>query len=140
MADDLGIGVEDVAEDGGPGGIQHRKGFFYVADGDGAVTHHQKDCVGKVCQDRRVLEKAAGRGVEDDAVHLGAELPEAQALWKLYPVMDSALDAAGGRALYHDIELPLCSVLARMEEKGFLVDRKALADFGESLTAGIDAL
>ena len=74
------------------------------------------------------------------ARHLGAELPEAQALWELYPVMDSALDAAGGRALYHDIELPLCSVLARMEEKGFLVDRKALAAFGEGLAGGIERL
>ena len=54
--------------------------------------------------------------------------------------MDSALDAAGGRALYHDIELPLCSVLARMEEKGFLVDRKALAAFGEGLAGGIERL
>ena len=42
--------------------------------------------------------------------------------------------------LYFDIELPLCQVLAEMERAGFLVDRKALADFGESLTAGIDAL
>ncbi len=42
--------------------------------------------------------------------------------------------------LYYEIELPLCPVLAEMERAGFLVDRAALAAFGEGLTAGIDAL
>ena len=37
-------------------------------------------------------------------------------------------------------ELPLCPVLARMEQAGFLVDRKALYDFGESLTSSIEQL
>ena len=35
--------------------------------------------------------------------------------------------------LYYDVELPLCRVLADMETAGFLVDRKALAEFGEML-------
>ena len=74
------------------------------------------------------------------ARHLGAELPEAQALWELYPVMDAALSGVGAGELYYGIELPLCAVLAGMEEKGFLVDRKALAAFGESLSGGIEQL
>jgi len=41
--------------------------------------------------------------------------------------------------LYYDIELPLCRVLAEMERTGFLVDKDALADFGESLSIGITA-
>ena len=72
--------------------------------------------------------------------HLGAELPEAQAVLELMPVMREKLEAAGAARLYDDIELPLCAVLARMEQKGFYVDKKALSDFGESLTASIDAL
>ena len=39
--------------------------------------------------------------------------------------------------LYSDIELPLCSVLAKMEHAGFLVDSSALAGFGETLSTGI---
>ena len=36
--------------------------------------------------------------------------------------------------LLTELELPLCRVLAEMEHTGFLVDRKALADFGVLLT------
>ncbi len=35
--------------------------------------------------------------------------------------------------VYYDVELPLCPVLAEMEREGVLVDRKALALFGEKL-------
>ena len=72
--------------------------------------------------------------------HLGAELPEAQAVLELMPVLREKIEAAGAARLYDDIELPLCEVLAQMERQGFLVDKKALSDFGESLTADIDAL
>lgn len=40
--------------------------------------------------------------------------------------------------LYQSIELPLCSVLAEMETEGVLVDRGALAAFGEMLAQRID--
>lgn len=72
--------------------------------------------------------------------YLGAELPEARAALELMAPMRTKLAENGAEKLYFDIELPLCQVLAEMERAGFLVDRKALADFGESLTAGIDAL
>ena len=39
--------------------------------------------------------------------------------------------------LYNEIEAPLCGVLAEMEHFGFLVDKEALAEFGESLSTGI---
>ena len=39
--------------------------------------------------------------------------------------------------LFSDIELPLCPVLAKMEHAGFLVDKTALAGFGETLSSGI---
>ncbi len=42
--------------------------------------------------------------------------------------------------LYYDVELPLCAVLARMEQRGFLIDRTALAQFGETLQASITQL
>ena len=72
--------------------------------------------------------------------HLGAELPAAQAVLELIAPMRAKIEENGAARLYDEIELPLCEVLAEMERTGFLVDRKALSDFGESLTAGIDAL
>ena len=42
--------------------------------------------------------------------------------------------------LYYDVELPLCAVLAQMEQRGFLIDRAALAQFGETLQTSITQL
>lgn len=42
--------------------------------------------------------------------------------------------------LYYEVEIPLCRVLAEMEYAGFLVDKDALFDFGESLTESIELL
>ena len=72
--------------------------------------------------------------------YLGEELPDAQSVWALQPVLHEKMDAQAMLPLYTDIELPLCPVLARMEQAGFLVDRKALYDFGERLTSSIEQL
>lgn len=72
--------------------------------------------------------------------YLGEELPDAQSVWALQPVLHEKMDAQAMLPLYTDVELPLCPVLARMEQTGFLVDRKALYDFGESLTSSIEQL
>ena len=72
--------------------------------------------------------------------YLGRELDGAEALWALYDVLPGKLDELGMHELYYDIELPLCPVLADMEQAGFLVDRKALYDFGQELSQGITAL
>lgn len=72
--------------------------------------------------------------------YLGEELPDVQSVWALQPVLHEKLDAQAMLPLYTDVELPLCPVLARMEQAGFLVDRKALYDFGESLTSSIEQL
>ena len=72
--------------------------------------------------------------------YLGEELPDVQTVWALQPVLREKMDAQAMLPLYTDIELPLCPVLARMEQAGFLVDRKALYDFGERLTSSIEQL
>ena len=72
--------------------------------------------------------------------YLGEELPDVQAVWALQPVLQEKMDAQAMLPLFTDVELPLCPVLARMEQAGFLVDRKALYDFGESLTSSIEQL
>ena len=58
----------------------------------------------------------------------------------LYGALAPKLEELGMKELYHTVELPLCPVLARMEQRGFLVDAKALSDFGESLTGTIRRL
>ena len=65
---------------------------------------------------------------------------EAATIAALYGPMKEKLTALGMERLYYDVELPLCQVLAEMEHVGFLVDRAALAAFGESMTRRIDDL
>ncbi|MCR4935018.1 MAG: DNA polymerase I, partial [Oscillospiraceae bacterium] len=84
--------------------------------------------------------------------YLGAELPtppedraaalaaEAAAVWALHDPMQERLLALGMEKLFYEIELPLCAVLAEMEYAGFLVDRAALRDFGDSMTETIQNL
>ena len=62
----------------------------------------------------------------------------AEALWHLRPVLEQELEKNGMTALYRDIELPLCSVLYRMECRGIDIDRQQLIAFGEMLTQRID--
>ena len=72
--------------------------------------------------------------------YLGAEKQGAEAIWLLAPVLEKKLSALGMAELYYTAELPLCEVLADMESIGFLVDRKALYEYGESLNADIGRL
>ncbi len=77
---------------------------------------------------------------EDCATQYAALTAQAAAIAALQEPMRDRLRALGMEKLLSDIELPLCPVLAEMEHTGFLVDRSALAGFGASMTARIDAL
>ena len=72
--------------------------------------------------------------------YLGRSLDGAAAVAALTPVLREKLEADGQTRLFEEIELPLCRVLSEMEEAGFLIDRQALAAFGDSLTEGIERL
>jgi DNA polymerase-1 len=66
----------------------------------------------------------------------GADLPAARlaaVVSRLRAPMVEALDAVGESGLYHDIELPLVRVLARMEVVGIPVDQEVL----RSIAAGL---
>ncbi len=56
----------------------------------------------------------------------------------LRDVLSSRLAGLNLTRVYEEAELPLCPVLAEMERAGFLVDRKALAGYGDMLKARID--
>lgn len=72
--------------------------------------------------------------------YLGRSCSGAEAIYNLEPVMREKLKAAGQEELLDQMEMPLCTVLAEMEHEGFMVDKKALFDFGESLNGGIESL
>ncbi|MCI8870109.1 MAG: DNA polymerase I [Lawsonibacter sp.] len=55
-------------------------------------------------------------------------------------VLEARLKELGMWELYETVELPLCLVLAEMETEGFLIDRGALARFGQMLSQRIDSL
>ena len=78
--------------------------------------------------------------LDEDVNRLAECLQKAASVACLEEVFRPKLAECGIERLYYDIELPLCSVLAEMETNGFLVDRQALYDFGQSLTDRIAAL
>ena len=61
----------------------------------------------------------------------------AGALWKLAPVMREELHKNGMTSLYQDMELPLCTVLYKMERLGVAIDRQMLTRFGDMLAQRI---
>ncbi len=61
----------------------------------------------------------------------------AEALWHLRPVLTEELKKNGMESLYFDMELPLCTVLYRMENRGIAIDRQQLQQFGEMLAQRI---
>ena len=63
----------------------------------------------------------------------------AEALWHLRPVLKDELDKNGMTRLYEEIELPLCPVLYRMENRGIAIDREQLEQFGAMLSQRIAA-
>ena len=62
----------------------------------------------------------------------------AEALWQLKPVLSAELEKQGMTNLYETIELPLCSVLYRMECEGVAIDKQQLEQFGQMLGQRID--
>ena len=73
-----------------------------------------------------------GTSVEDQDAAACAE-----ALWQLRPVLTEELNKNGMEKLYREIELPLCTVLYRMENRGICIDRSQLEQFGEMLSRRI---
>ena len=62
----------------------------------------------------------------------------AEALWYLRSALEAELEKNGMSRLYEQIELPLCTVLYRMEQRGIAIDKALLVAFGEMLTQRID--
>ena len=85
------------------------------------------------------LAKDAWSPLGDQAVVLGAFLSHCALIGALKEAMEPRLSELGMDKLYREVELPLCAVLAEMEQAGVLVDRGALSAFGEMLEERIKA-
>ena len=73
----------------------------------------------------------------DLAVSCGAITSHCALIGALVDTLTQRLKELGMWELYQTVDLPLCPVLAEMETEGFLVDRKALAQFGDMLSGRI---
>ena len=76
-----------------------------------------------------------GISVEDEDAAACAE-----AVWHLRSKLAEELESQGMEKLYREIELPLCTVLYRMENRGIAIDSQQLKAFGEMLTERISQL
>jgi DNA polymerase I len=73
-------------------------------------------------------------------VKLGGSLPEAADFTgRLATTLRREVEEAGLLKLYDEIDLPLVPVLARMEQAGVKIDRRALAEMSTRLEREIDA-
>jgi DNA polymerase-1 len=87
-----------------------------------------------------------GTGEEETEGQLFTEDPwrrvasEAAAVSLLAPVLEEQIDRQGLRPLLEDVELPLASVLARMEARGVRLDVPYLEEMGESVRDRMAAL
>ena len=73
----------------------------------------------------------------DLAVSCGAITSHCALIGALVDTLTQRLKELGMWELYQTVDLPLCPVLAEMEQEGFLIDRKALAEFGDMLSGRI---
>ena len=65
---------------------------------------------------------------------------DAEVLLKLMPQLQAELGNAGAIELFHEIEMPLVSVLAEMERAGITVDTEFLAQMSEELSDRMQAI
>jgi len=65
---------------------------------------------------------------------------DADITWRLYELLAPKLDEAGLRKLFDELEMPLLSVLADMENEGVTLDLERLEQTRKSLTAKVEEL
>ena len=126
-----------------PGGIVFdiEVAAYLLAPTDGSydleklgITYYNQDFP----KARTYLEEGAFGPLADPAGPLAALMSHTALIGALRKTLAQRLEELGLNKIYHEVDLPLCPVLAEMEEIGVLVDRGALVAFGEMLSQGID--
>lgn len=83
------------------------------------------------------LAEGAFGPLADHAAPMGALMSHCALIGALRDTLAQRLEELGMTRLYEEVELPLCLVLAHMEQEGFLIDRGALTAFGQMLSERI---
>ena len=65
------------------------------------------------------------------------EFPRTDLMDELRETLETRLRECGGEYVYYEIEIPIATVLAEMQESGFRIDREGLSAFGDQLLARI---
>lgn len=120
----------------------------YVLDAVG--SRHDMDSLALKYLGMRTIrfEEVAGKGAKqltfnqvsiEQAAPYAAE--DAAVTWRLHEVLGEQLSRESHlSALYSDLEMPLVTVLARVERQGALVDKQRLADHSHELSERLVAL
>ena len=121
----------------------------YVLDSVGARRHSLEDIAGKyLAADVPAYEAIAGKGAKQLAMNaVDVEAATAYAAGRadmatrLHDVLRARLEVAGSAAqVYDEIDLPLLSVLSRIECRGALVDANLLAEHSQELAVRLQEL
>lgn len=78
-----------------------------------------------------VIDPEAKYGLRDQSVQFTSAQMAAAAL-SLMPELDAKMEETGVASVFHEIEMPLLLVLARMENNGVRLDSRALAETGRA--------
>ena len=128
-------------------GVESRGWVF-----DAALAAYLLDATASGYEIERLCMKYCGFGLpepegdgqmsllEEDTGRMTEFLQRGAVVACLEEAMLPKLRENGMETLFFEIEMPLCPVLAAMEKTGFLADREALYDFGQSLTERIGTL
>ncbi|MDX1770821.1 MAG: DNA polymerase I, partial [Planococcaceae bacterium] len=87
----------------------------------------------EVSTNEQVYGKGAKKSVPEVDILSDHIVRKAMAVWKLRNTMDDKLKENEQYELYHDLELPLATILGKMESDGVKVDKQTLLDIGEDL-------
>ncbi|MCZ2258001.1 DNA polymerase I [Sporosarcina sp. G11-34] len=91
----------------------------------------------EVQHDEAIYGKGAKKAEPTEEVVAEHASRKAQAIWKLRPIVKEKLKDYGQFDLYHDLELPLASILGKMESTGVKTNKETLLEIGKELSAKI---
>ncbi len=115
-------------------GSKHGHGLDELAD---LFLNHKMITYAEVCGtgknkitfDKVPLDKACAYAAED-----------AWATFRLYQKLNRAMEQSSVAAIYHEVDLPLVSILFKMERRGILVDQAHLKKLGHTFAGQLDDL
>jgi DNA polymerase-1 len=94
----------------------------------------------EVEQDEVIYGKGTKKAVPAQGVIADHAGRKAQAIWKLHAEIEEKLKENDQYDLYHELELPLAAILAKMETTGVMTNRETLLTIGTELTAKLAIL